>query len=184
MPRDAGVLKNVLMLWGLYSMKCGLQEPFKREWVGQKWPAPNSFCPSGFSPTPTPYHSLLTWNHSAEVGLEAGSSAAYRPPPKQQTRPGKWWPAHQWRRSPQSPCFQGLPARVHSHPLGRRKLERTQSQAGLAKTWQAGGRAEGQLGLTCWTWPVGVERVARLPQVPCKPKGILLPCPNLPSLLW
>jgi len=37
---------------------------------------------------------------------------------------------------------------------------------------EAGG-GEGQPDLTCWKWPVRMERVARLPQVTCKPKGIL-----------
>lgn len=110
--------------------------------------APDCSCPSGFPlsvlSSPPSASVLLTWNHSAVGGLEAGSSVAYRPPPKQQMRPGRWWPARRWRRSPQSPCFRGLPATVLSHPLSRWKLL---SRPGKERARRRGTAASYPLGM-------------------------------------
>ena len=136
-----GSLRNILKLWDLYWKWQPEGTIFK---IKVEWQLPStkllfSFVgASGHSPSlllslPGP----LTWNHSTAGGLEADSSAACKPPPRLQMRPGRWWPARLWQQSPRSPCFQLAPSVLVRPPHGL-KLER---HKGWAAWWSSSKRA-------------------------------------------
>lgn len=53
-----------------------------------------------------------TWSQSGAAGRGGGSSGVCTPSPGQRRKPGKWWPAPRWPRSPPSPWWLRLPRRL------------------------------------------------------------------------